>query len=79
MSDTPNCWKCRFFRISGDARFPYECEAMNFKSQALPCSQVINIDGRECQWFRFKPETDLDADANEKPSGIKGSQIDHSA
>ena len=79
MNDLPNCWKCRFFRISWDARFPYECDAMKFKSQALPCVQVMTIDGRECQSFRFKSETDLDDNANEKPSGIKGNQIDQSA
>ena len=79
MSDSPNCWKCRFFKISWDARFPYECEAMKFKSQALPCIQVMSIDGRECQWFRCKSETGPDTDTDNKASGIKGNQIDHSA
>lgn len=79
MNDIPNCWKCRFFRISWDARFPYECEAMKFKSQSLPCAQVMSIDGRECQWFRYKVETDPITDPKDKTSGIKGNKIDHSA
>ena len=37
MSESPNCWNCRFFKISWDPKFPYECQAMDFKSQGLPC------------------------------------------
>ncbi len=80
MTDSPNCWKCRFFKISWDPKFPYECEAMNFKSQALPCIQVMSIDGRHCQWFRPKPEGESAAgEASSVKGGIKGNQIDHSA
>ena len=79
MTDSPNCWKCRFFKISWDPRFPYECEAMNFKSQALPCIQVMSIDGRHCQWFRLKPEPNQDVESEEAGGGIKGNQIDRSA
>ena len=79
MTDSPNCWKCRFFKISWDPRFPYECEAMNFKSQALPCIQVMSIDGRHCQWFQPKPEDAQIAESTTPKSGIKGNQIDRSA
>ncbi|NCX48971.1 MAG: uracil-DNA glycosylase [Gammaproteobacteria bacterium] len=54
MTDAPNCWKCRFFKISWDPKFPYECEAMGFKSHGLPCAQVLSVDGRECQSFAVK-------------------------
>lgn len=56
MSKSPNCWKCRFFKISWDPKFPYECQAMDFKSQGLPCAQVLGIDGRECQSFSLKTD-----------------------
>ena len=55
MSESPNCWNCRFFKISWDPKFPYECQAMDFKSQGLPCAQVLGVDGRECQ--SFSPKT----------------------
>ena len=79
MNDFPNCWKCRFFRISWDPRFPYECEAMKFKSQALPCVQVVSIDGRQCQWFQRKAKENTGTVMNKKIRGIKGNQTDHSA
>ena len=79
MNDSPNCWKCRFFKISWDPRFPYECEAMNFKSQALPCIQVMSIDGRHCQWFRSKPAVNPRVEAEEAEGRTKGNQIDRSA
>ena len=59
MSESPNCWKCRFFKISWDPKFPYECQAMDFKSQGLPCAQVLGIDGRECQSFSRKTKKSL--------------------
>lgn len=67
MSTFPNCWKCRFFKISWDPKFPYECEAMGFKSQLLPCRQVISVDGRPCQSFAGKvsyekPHTSKDSE-----------------
>lgn len=53
---------------------------MNFKSQALPCIQVMSIDGRHCQWFRPKPEVESAAgEASGVKGGIKGNQVDHSA
>jgi hypothetical protein len=71
-----NCWKCRFFQISWDPKFPYECEAMHFKSQHLPCIQVMSIDGRECQWFQPKPDPDRETKDASKKGRIKGRQTD---
>ena len=71
MSSAPNCWKCRFFKISWDPKFPYECEAMGFKSQLLPCNQVMSVDGRPCQSFASKAvcgKTSLPKDSR-GPSG----------
>ncbi|MEK9555673.1 MAG: hypothetical protein VW313_07575 [Gammaproteobacteria bacterium] len=52
---------------------------MNFKSQALPCIQVMSIDGRHCQWFRPKPDDTQAAESTTPKGGIKGNQIDRSA
>ncbi len=53
---------------------------MNFKSQALPCIQVMSIDGRHCQWFRPKPEgASATGETQTAKGGIKGNQVDHSA
>ncbi|MEK9670567.1 MAG: hypothetical protein VW421_06110 [Gammaproteobacteria bacterium] len=52
---------------------------MKFKSQALPCIQVMSIDGRHCQWFWPKPEEEQGVEPAEVRGGIKGNQIDRSA
>ena len=49
---------------------------MHFKSQALPCIQVMSIDGRHCQWFLSKPDENQDSEPAEGKGGIKGNQID---
>ena len=52
----PDCWSCRYFEITWDRKFRYSCQALGFKSQLLPCLQVLQIDGRPCQAFCLKPE-----------------------
>ncbi len=47
----PNCWKCTFFGISWDERFPYECRAMHFKSKVIPHIEVFKLDGVRCLSF----------------------------
>ena len=74
MSESPNCWNCQFFKISWDPKFPYECQAMDFKSQGLPCAQVLGIDGRECQSFIRK----TDEKSRQRASGNRRS-TDHLA
>ena len=54
MSDKPNCWQCRYFKITHQKPFPYACEVIGFKSRQLPCLEVRRIDGRECR--RFVPK-----------------------
>lgn len=34
---------------------PYACEALGFKSRALPSIEVLRSDGRPCQAFTPKP------------------------
>ena len=60
LNKRPNCWKCTFFRISWDERFPYECRAMNFKSKVIPHIEVYKLDGVRCLSFVDKLEIKLD-------------------
>jgi hypothetical protein len=50
----PNCWQCRFFRITHMPATPYACSFMGFQSQALPCIEVLRADGMPCQGFKPK-------------------------
>ena len=56
----PNCWKCMFFGISWDERFPYECRAMNFKSKVIPHIEVYKLDGVKCLSFVDKIDVNID-------------------
>ena len=51
----PNCWECRFFRITHQRATPYGCGAMGFQSQVLPCIEVLRTDGYACLSFSRKP------------------------
>jgi len=52
-----NCWQCKHFATSWDPKMPYSCKLLGFKSQALPCIQVMNTDGRPC--LGFDPKNNL--------------------
>ncbi|MAB26991.1 MAG: uracil-DNA glycosylase [Alteromonadaceae bacterium] len=60
MSNAPNCWQCRYFKITHHKSFPYGCDVIGFKSKQLPCLQVRRIDGRECRSFAPKPDQKLE-------------------
>lgn len=47
----PDCHRCRFFRVTWDARLPYECRAFGFRSARLPALVVRESSGAECQLF----------------------------
>ena len=57
MASEPNCWRCRYFKITHRKAFPYACEVMGFKSKQLPCIDVLRADGKACR--RFEPKTHL--------------------
>ena len=50
----PNCRNCRYFYITWDAKKPYGCRAMQFKSSVLPTIEVLEADGAVCISFRKK-------------------------
>tara|TARA_B100000945_G_scaffold293913_1_gene270266 strand:+ start:699 stop:875 length:177 start_codon:yes stop_codon:yes gene_type:complete len=49
-----SCWDCKYFAISWDKNFRYECKRLGFKSNYLPSQQVRVIDQRECLAFQAK-------------------------
>lgn len=53
----PNCTRCAHYFITFDARFPYGCRAMNFKSKQLPQHEVRDATGTGCLAFRARPTT----------------------
>ena len=52
--EIPNCRNCRYFYITWDAKKPYGCRAMQFKSSVLPTIEVLEADGAVCISFRKK-------------------------
>ena len=50
----PNCWDCRHLAITWDARMPYGCKLMGFRSRVLPSMEVLRNDGRFCGGFSAK-------------------------
>lgn len=58
-SPVPHCRACVHYYITHDARFPYGCRAMDFKSKRLPLQEVREATGRDCQLFQAKPPTNL--------------------
>ena len=53
--EPPNCWRCRYFRITHLPATPYACELMGFQSRLMPHIEVLRADGRPCQGFMAKP------------------------
>jgi hypothetical protein len=52
--EAPSCWDCKFFSISWDPKYRYQCNKLGFKSSQLPSQQVLAIDERECLGFERK-------------------------
>jgi hypothetical protein len=50
------CNRCRHFFITHEARFPYGCRAMNFKSALSPCFAVSRHSRMACQLYSPKQE-----------------------
>jgi hypothetical protein len=46
---TPSCKDCMHFFVTYDARFPYGCRSMGFKSRRYPCLEVQEATGQRCQ------------------------------
>ncbi len=51
-----NCFKCTYFYITYDGRFPYGCRAVGFKSHSIPSKEMYANSGMDCQLFQKKDE-----------------------
>jgi hypothetical protein len=43
------CRACRHFFVSYDAHFPYGCRILGFKTRRMPCFDVRDASGADCQ------------------------------
>jgi hypothetical protein len=70
----PNCWDCRYLRITWNDRRPYGCQFMGFESRMLPCFEVLRADARPCGAFVAKPTNVLTSDAVNQSSPRQNSE-----
>jgi hypothetical protein len=49
-----NCFKCKFFYVTWEKKFPYGCKAIGFKSRKMPCLDVRQISGDHCLYYQEK-------------------------
>lgn len=54
----PDCFKCCFFSITWDTRFPRACSMFNIKGQNLPSVIVLRNTGQNCPAFTPKDKTE---------------------
>lgn len=45
MSDHPNRWTCRYFRVTRDPGMPYGCNAIGFKSRIVLYLEALRTTG----------------------------------
>lgn len=50
-----SCARCAHYYITFDARFPYGCRIMGFKSQRLPAHEILAATGAACVAFESRP------------------------
>lgn len=46
-----NCFKCKYFYITWDSKFPKGCKFFGFKSKSVPSVSVYQATGNECEMF----------------------------
>jgi hypothetical protein len=49
-----DCTVCRHLFITYEARFPYACRKLSFKSQRMPHLEVLEASGETCAGFEPK-------------------------
>jgi hypothetical protein len=49
-----DCFKCKFFYVTWDQRFPKGCKAFQFKTAKLPSIEVLKASGQPCLRFERK-------------------------
>ncbi|MDX9799816.1 MAG: hypothetical protein RBT69_00615 [Spirochaetia bacterium] len=51
-SSPPDCFRCVYFKVTWDEKFPRACSVFNIKSRELPSLVVLRNTGRNCPAFR---------------------------
>ncbi|MBY0123399.1 uracil-DNA glycosylase [Bacillus sp. S/N-304-OC-R1] len=49
-----DCFKCKYFYVTWDQRFPKGCKAFQFKTAKLPSMEVLKASGQPCLRFEKK-------------------------
>lgn len=49
-----DCYKCRYFYVTWDPKFPRGCKAFGFKTRRLPSLEVRRASGQACLKFEGK-------------------------
>ena len=63
MSDTKvNCFKCRYFQITWDTKFPRSCKLYEFKSAKMPSVAILETTGEHCVGFELKNSFETQSD-----------------
>ncbi|SFG88471.1 hypothetical protein SAMN05660649_03010 [Desulfotomaculum arcticum] len=55
MEKAKNCFKCKHYYITWDARFPNGCRIYGIKTKYNLSTEVIKATGKECLCFEEKP------------------------
>ncbi len=56
----PDCFRCRYLKITWDQDRPYGCQGMGFKSHDIPWRVVLATSGEPCRLFKPKLKGDQD-------------------
>ena len=56
---TINCFSCEHFFITYEAKFPYGCRIMGFKSVRMPSADVFANSEMDCNLFNPKKNKKL--------------------
>ena len=67
-----HCRHCVHYYITHDARFPYGCRAMDFKSKRLPLQDVRDSTGRDCVTFTARAPAPTNHDGQPGKAGRNG-------
>ncbi len=54
LSKMINCFSCEHFFITYEAKFPYGCRVMGFKSVRMPAIDVFSNSEMDCNLFTLK-------------------------
>ncbi|GMO30931.1 MAG: hypothetical protein Ta2B_11900 [Termitinemataceae bacterium] len=55
-ASTPNCLKCKYFKVTWDNNFPRSCTVFNIKCRSLPSLEVFKATKQHCPSYEMKAE-----------------------